>query len=459
MNNMDNRTKLYLNGDVHVHRKGRKELVIFSSIPEWIVGEEGIYETIMSLNGKCFSDIDNEQIQELYKSLEEMELLLPEKDIEQVNDLKTEIYPINGMWINVDSNCNLRCKHCFIGETLCESENKLSLIDIQKLAKELKELSTGNLRVVIAGGEPLLRKDIIDIVKAIDDVDGLYPNIITNGLLLTDEIIKFLAERQIETTISLDGTTKEMHEFLRGKNTYEKTMEKIWECKNAGVPLILSMTVHKKNQDTVLDYFDFAEKVGAKRVILNFLNTIGNAKMNNLEPADEFEIIHGLLEKACDDSDVKRRLVNTAVSKLVETVLYPIRTDCCGSGINNCSILANGDVSPCPSFQGSGFIGGNIKEKSLKEIWNNPKTFALHRSVDITNLNAVCSKCEVRLFCGGGCRAQAYYASNGDMKARSPHCKEYKKLYVDLMWLLEENPGLRELKTLQSESLFHERLV
>ena len=61
MNNMDNRTKLYLNGDVHVHRKGRKELVIFSSIPEWIVGEEGIYETIMSLNGKCFSDIDNEQ--------------------------------------------------------------------------------------------------------------------------------------------------------------------------------------------------------------------------------------------------------------------------------------------------------------------------------------------------------------------------------------------------------------
>lgn len=192
MNNMDNRTKLYLNGDVHVHRKGRKELVIFSSIPEWIVGEEGIYETIMSLNGKCFSDIDNEQIQELYKSLVEMELLLPEKDIEQVNDLKTEIYPINGMWINVDSNCNLRCKHCFIGETLCESENKLSLIDIQKLAKELKELSTGNLRVVIAGGEPLLRKDIIDIVKAIDDVDGLYPNIITNGLLLTDEIIKFL---------------------------------------------------------------------------------------------------------------------------------------------------------------------------------------------------------------------------------------------------------------------------
>ena len=186
MNNMDNRTKLYLNGDVHVHRKGRKELVIFSSIPEWIVGEEGIYETIMSLNGKCFSDIDNEQIQELYKSLVEMELLLPEKDIEQVNDLKTEIYPINGMWINVDSNCNLRCKHCFIGETLCESENKLSLIDIQKLAKELKELSTGNLRVVIAGGEPLLRKDIIDIVKAIDDVDGLYPNIITNGLLLTD---------------------------------------------------------------------------------------------------------------------------------------------------------------------------------------------------------------------------------------------------------------------------------
>ena len=79
---------------------------------------------------------------------------------------------------------------------------------------------------------------------AIQEIERLYK--------ITDEIIKFLAERQIETTISLDGTTKEMHEFLRGKNTYEKTMEKIWECKNAGVPLILSMTVHKKNQDTTI---------------------------------------------------------------------------------------------------------------------------------------------------------------------------------------------------------------
>lgn len=444
--------KMFLNGDVHFHKKGEKELIIFSEIPEWFIGMEGTYQEIMSFNGKCLGDIVKEESRELFKSLVDMGVLIQGKE-ERREDKVGMVYPINGMWINIDSNCNLRCKHCFIGETLMETRDKLNVSDIKKLAKDLQELSSGNLRVVIAGGEPLLRKDIIEIIKALD-VDGLHPNLITNGLLLTDEIIRFLAEHQVETTISLDGVTKEEHEFLRGANTFDRTVEKIRQCKSASVPLILSMTVHKGNQDSIYRFFDFAEEMNAKRVILGFLNCIGSADANGLVPADEFRIVHQLLEKASNDDTIRSRLMNTAISKLIETVLYPIRTDCCGSGINNCSIMANGDVAPCPSFQGTDFRAGNIRENSLKDIWNNPETFKLHRSVDITTLNPVCSKCEVRLFCGGGCRARAYYASGGDIKARSPHCKEYRQLYIDIMWLLEERPELRELRTSQSNEIW-----
>lgn len=446
--------KMFLNGDVHMHRKDNKELIIFSSIPEWFIGEVGIYDAIRSFEGKSLLDIDEDNTKELFKTLQEMELLVSDNELVK-EKVEKDIEPVNGMWINVDSNCNLRCKHCFIGETLNTTKDKLTVDDYKTLAADLQELSTGNLRVVIAGGEPLLRKDILEIIECFN-IKGLHPNVITNGLLLSKEIISYLAKNQIETTISLDGVTKEMHEFLRGKNTYDITLEKIEECRKAKVPLILSMTVHKDNQDSLFKYFELAETVGAKRVILNFLNCIGNAKTNGLIPADEFDIIYKLLEQASNNDSIKDRLMNTAISKLIETVLYPIRTDCCGSGINNCSILANGDVSPCPSFQGTDFCGGNIRERSLVDIWNDPNTFKLHRSVDITTLNPICEKCEVRLFCGGGCRARAYDASNGDINARSPHCKEYKKLYIALMWFLEENPNLRELRTSQSDQILKE---
>lgn len=371
-----------------------------------------------------------------------------ETQAKNVSD-EIDIYPLLSIWINIDSACNLNCKHCFLGEkNITKKDDMLSSEDYRKVALDALSLK-GNrpIKIDITGGEPLLRPDFLEIIKAFD-MDGIDLNVITNGILLTDAIIARLAEiKNLEMTISLDGVTKEQHEFIRGCNTFDKTIENIKKCTNAGIPTTLTMTVHKGNQDSIIDYFSFAEELGAMHVSLSFLNDFGNAPVFGLEAPDEATLTNKVLLEAVNNDVIYNKLMDTSIGRLVDTILLPVRTDCCGSGINTCSLGANGDVYPCPSFQIEQFVAGNIKETSIQEIWKSINSFKEHRCVDVSRLNSSCSKCDVRLFCGGGCRAQAYFTNNKDLYARSKKCLEYKRTILDTIWLLDKYPKLAALHT------------
>lgn len=457
---MENNTtrKINLLGKMssYTNSEGTKEIIIFPEIPYWFIASKGSSDIMRKVNGMTLqevTDLDN-ATQEFVDMLID-EGILDIGDLQDITDNSEEefdVYPLQGVWLNIESRCNINCRHCFLGEKN-QVKNKLSPQEMRNLAIEITKVgSEHGVKVDITGGEPLLRKDIIEIIDAIN-ITGVEPNFITNGLLFTEEIINYLAEHKIQTTISLDGVDQATHEFIRGKDTYDKTVKNIKWCIDKGVPITLSMTIHRGNQHSVIEYFKFADEIGADRVILNFLNNFGNAETYGLEIPDEYKIIKNVLEYATIDERLFNKLIDTAISKLIETVILPIRTDCCGSGINTCSISANGDVYPCPSFQIEQYRGENIRNRSFADIWKDPNVFKEHRSININNLNETCGNCDFRLFCGGGCRAQAYFTNNNNIRARSEKCADYKKTFLEIMWMIEKNPILNKLYTSEGKLL------
>jgi len=380
--------------------------------------------------------------------------ILVDKNVRPIAKEDIRVYPLLSAWLNVTSACNLRCRHCFLGDSTTPS-TLLSVDDIDSLMGEfLKIKGDPPVALDITGGEPLLRRDFLDIVKVCKR-DGIRVAVPTNGLLLTPAILKVLADESIPITVSLDGCTKEDHEFIRGSNTFDRTVKNIEEAVNQGVNVTLSFTVHKGNQDSILDYLRFAKTLGVNTVNYSFLNEIGNALINNLFLADEDKVIHETLMEALRDPIIFDLIQGSNCSRKLETVLLPIRMDCCGTGLNTCAIGANGDVYPCPSFQNPKYIAGNILQRNFSELWNDPNTFKEFRELRVNTLNDQCSECDLRYLCGGGCRAQACNGGLKEINAHSSKCALYKRTLYDLMWILADHPELGNLKTKVGATYFH----
>lgn len=423
--------------------KDDKEIIIFPDEPYWMVMTNGSYDFLKQFTNPIGIDEIKDENLDFVKELIEVGILVEENATTEKNE-ECKNGVLNSVWLDVISKCNLRCKHCFEGEKECIS-NILSVEEIKNFGNSLCKIDNPlGINVEITGGEPLLRNDILDVLEALNN-KHINRSIVTNGLLLNEEIIDYMASESIPITISIDGITTESHEFIRGKNTFNRTIENIKKCIDKGIRTTLSMTVHEGNKNEVLGMYGLGAELGADTVLVNFLNDFGFAKDNGLVITEETPVIKSVLEEAVKNDEIYNLVKKSNISKLIATVLFPIKTSCCGTGISTCSVRADGNVYPCPSFQCDCFCAGNIREKPFEQIWNSKDSFIEHRKVDISTLNDVCSNCDVRFFCGGGCRAQAYYSNGNTINSRSKKCADYRKTYLELMWMIDKYPKLQDL--------------
>ena len=111
----------------------------------------------------------------------------------------------------------------------------------------------------VTGGEPLLRADIIDILKA-TRMEGISATLITNGTLMTGQLARQVADLNIPVCISIDGCRKESHELLRGKSSFDLVTKGITTSLEAGARVRLSVTVHAGNQQEIEGVLELAVK-------------------------------------------------------------------------------------------------------------------------------------------------------------------------------------------------------
>jgi radical SAM protein with 4Fe4S-binding SPASM domain len=307
--------------------------------------------------------------------------------------------------------CNLTCTHCFAGE-LPRNHHPLRLAEMDRLFCDLARL--GSFRLGLTGGEPLLRKDLLDLLDAATG-HGLHPCLTTNGLLLTEEMARELGKRPLVwLNVSLEGPSAETNDAVRGAGTFAAVVEKL-KLLRRHARFTLAFTILRTNAHLVRQCADLAYEVGAHTAVFRPLYPVGTA-LQHLDLMPSFaQYTYALDELADMDNPGADPNGLDPFSPETRSVTDPqIHTSpTCGAGQHICSISVQGDVNPC-SFLGPAFNTGNIREVPFPVIWRTGQQLQRLRQESVPGGFQ------------GGCRARAQtFAGSAD--APDPWFEEYQQ--------------------------------
>lgn len=275
---------------------------------------------------------------------------------------------------NINTACNLRCVMCGIPSLKRE---EMTTQQIKKMFEDLPKL--GFRMIFLAGGEPLLRRDICEIIAYGNKLNiKIIPA--TNGTLISEEVAKALAKCRVYTvTVSIDGP-KEIHDKFRGKGVFERMVNGIKNLRKFDIPTTMAMTIMKPNYMYMCDIVDLAHGLGVGCLIfqpycqypgVDELIT-GQLKLD----LDDIPKFRKELVKAIDL--IKTYKMNTVsiefLSKFPEYFLNDLKIE----PVRNClaiykSLVVEADGSVYPCFGLENYKLGNVKEESLLNIWNSEK--------------------------------------------------------------------------------------
>ena len=287
--------------------------------------------------------------------------------------------------------------------------------------------------LVLSGGEPLVRPDIIELVSYAAGL-GLEISIATNATLITPSMASRLKEAgAVNMAIGLDGATENTHDAIRSMpGCFRNTISGIKATKNAGLALQINITMMKCNYHEIPALLEMADEFGADIVLLYNLVPEGRGSEGKIELSrDQFQDIIKfvsekqrtmvpIVEPTCSPQYwaylMKRMNGNGNSHKEHEPgKLATVAFRGCTAGNGLCYVKPDGEVWPCPFVPVS---GGNIRNLSLKEIWESSEVFINLKTRD--KLKGKCGKCANKSICGG-CRGRAF-AHYGDYLQEDPFC-------------------------------------
>jgi radical SAM protein with 4Fe4S-binding SPASM domain len=353
---------------------------------------------------------------------------------------------------NLTYRCNLACEHCYLdaggstslptqpaedarrGPRLLGSANfadrsELGTEECFKVIDEIAAFAPECL-TILTGGEPLLRRDILEIVRRAAE-RGLWVVVGTNGVSITENVARRLAEAGARgLSLSLDALDPERHDrFRMVRGAWQNTVEGAEILNRTGLPFIVQTTAGSHNLGELDAIADFAHaRLGAKVWNLYFLVPTGRGQfVSDITPAQYDEVLAALyriqrkydrrmlVNAKCAPHYIKTVLENASAETDPKIRTYSGGAGGCPAGTHYMGIRPNGDVTPCPYLP---VFAGSLREASLTELWNSSALFTDIRRR--ASLGGRCGACEMNGHCGG-CRARAY-GMTGDVMAEDPLC-------------------------------------
>lgn len=318
---------------------------------------------------------------------------------------------------NTTQACNISCVHCY-RDAGRQGAAELTTGEGKKL---LAQIAAAGFRIMIlSGGEPLLRPDIYELISHARSV-GLRPVLGTNGILITPAIAGKLKEAGLACAgISLDSRDKVRHDRFRGLDgAWTGALRGMAACRSAGLPFQLHTTVTKQNKDEISAITDFAVELQAVAHHIFFLVPAGRGKDiedTTLKTAEYEALLEAILAKQTQVPIEVKPTCAPQFMRIARQKNIPVRfTKGCLAGTAYCVVLPNGDVQPCPYLP---LKAGNVREKAFDVLWKESPLFNEFRQEPLTG---GCSRCGFDDICGG-CRARAFYYSDGNYLAEEPWC-------------------------------------
>lgn len=301
---------------------------------------------------------------------------------------------LSSFQIELTSKCNERCIHCYIPH-----EYKNKNIDEKLFYSVLDQLEEmGTLGVTLSGGEPMCHPKFNEFLKAAKKKD-FYVHVLSNLVLLDDEKIKIMKEgNNCGVQTSLYSMVPEHHDAITTlPGSFEKTKNSILRLIENDIPVQISCPVMKANKDDVAGVIEWGRKHKVRvntdyAIMAEYDHQTGNLA-NRLSPRECKTVIKSIIE---EDNEYKKRILDKDFTKKSKEVNIDPEKPFCGVGINSCCMVANGNVYPCPGWQG--YICGNLNEKTLKEIWFDSKEMNYLRSLRKKDMPK-CLKCKHKAFC------------------------------------------------------------
>lgn len=325
---------------------------------------------------------------------------------------------------NLTRRCNLACGHCYLDavQRKRDTGDELSLAEVASVIDQVAELAPGAM-LVLTGGEPLLRRDLDDIVEHAAG-HGLMPVIGSNGILLgTERAARLRRAGAAGVGISLDSSTPEFHDRLRGQaGAWQGAMNGMRAARAAGLGVLMQTTLFEENRHDLAAFADIAAEVGAMALNFFFLVCTGRGvTQTDLSPAAYEATLRDILalQAARPELMIRARCAPYARRMLGlhagETAPgYAEWSSACLAGRSYLRIGPKGEVTPCPYIPDA---AGSVRWQALRDIWETGPDFLRLRGESPAGK---CGGCDYRVSCGG-CRARAL-ATAGELMAEDGKC-------------------------------------
>ena len=408
--------------------------------------EEKSKDEILSLIKEKYSECEDataEEIEDCYEQIsllkENGQLFSPDTFEGMAGTLKEKTSGvIKALCLHIAHTCNLNCSYCFASQGKYHGERAVMSLEVGKRALDFLIENSGsrrNLEVDFFGGEPLLNfevvKELVAYARSIEKIHNknFRFTLTTNGVLIDDDVIDFANKEMSNVVLSLDGR-REIHDRFRvdyaGNGSFDKIVPRFQKLVNArgGKNYYMRGTFTHANPD-------FLEDI---KVMLDLGFKELSMEPVVCPPGDEAELT---------DKDIE--IVMEQYEKLAELMLeksksgdgftfyhYMIdlkggpciykRISGCGSGTEYMAVTPWGDLYPCHQFVGD-------DKYKLGNIYDGVTNTAAQKEFAECNVYAKteCRNCWARLYCSGGCAANAYHATGSVTGIYEKGCELFKK--------------------------------
>ncbi len=388
-------------------------------------------------------DITENDIAECYSQVSSLKengkLFTPDTFADKAGDLKAKTSGvIKALCIHIAHTCNLNCEYCFASQGKYHGERALMSFETGKRALDFLVENSGtrrNLEVDFFGGEPLMNFDVVkqmvEYARSIEKEKGknFRFTLTTNGMLIDDDVIDFANREMSNVVLSLDGR-KEIHDRYRvdyaGNGSWEKIVPKFQKLVEArgGKDYYMRGTFTHANPDFLNDI----------KVMLDLgftelsMEPVVCAKGDPSELTDEdMPIVKEQYEKLAElmlqkDKEGKPFTFYHYMIDLTGGPCIYKRISGCGSGTEYMAVTPWGDLYPCHQFVGD-------DKFRLGDIWNGVDNTDIQNEFLSCNVYAreECHDCWAKLYCSGGCAANAYHATGSIKGIYKYGCELFRK--------------------------------
>ncbi len=391
---------------------------------------------------KDVPDIDANEISDCIDDVDELKqqgkLFTEDKYENLAFDFKKRNTVIKALCLHIAHTCNLNCEYCFASQGKYHGERALMSLEVGKRAIDFLIENSGsrvNLEVDFFGGEPLMNFDVVkEIVAYARSIEKKYNKnfrftLTTNGMLVDDDVIEFTNKECHNVVLSLDGR-KEIHDRLRktvnGKGSYDIIVPKFQEFvkRREGRGYYVRGTYTHNNTDFTNDIFHMAD--------LGFTELSMEPVV--CAPDDPYTLTYDDLPVLFEQYEIlaKEMLKREKEGRPITFYHYMIdltggpciykRISGCGSGTEYMAVTPWGDLYPCHQFVGD-------DKYKLGDIWKGVDNHEVQNEFKLCNAYARpdCKGCWARLYCSGGCAANAYHATGSISGIYEYGCELFRK--------------------------------